>query len=239
MSRTIAGTRTAAGQRQIVRDFGKSLKFNGTTGALQLNTPGSLNITGSAVTLTAWHKSLDLSTNRTPICHGNFGSTIQYMMMVQGNKLRMEVTTSVGGNVGLQGAITIKKGEWTFLACVYDGANIRLYVNGVPDLTMAKTGNLTTSSDPVNLAIRSGTAEWISGWLDDVRIYNTNLSAQQINDLFYGTNPPTTNLQGWWKMDEGTGTTTADGSGNGGTMSFVNSPTWSTDVFMVPRTAAP
>lgn len=37
-----------------------------------------------------------------------------------------------------------------------------------------------------------------------------------------------TGLFAWWKMNEGTGSTTADSSGNGFTATFVSSPTWTT-----------
>lgn len=36
----------------------------------------------------------------------------------------------------------------------------------------------------------------------------------------------TSNLVGWWKLDEGTGSTTADSSGSGFTGTLQNSPTW-------------
>jgi hypothetical protein len=36
----------------------------------------------------------------------------------------------------------------------------------------------------------------------------------------------TTGLVGWWKFDEGTGTTAADSSGNGRTGTLMNGPTW-------------
>jgi hypothetical protein len=36
------------------------------------------------------------------------------------------------------------------------------------------------------------------------------------------------NPVGWWKFDEGTGTTTADASGNSNTGTLTNSPTWTT-----------
>lgn len=36
------------------------------------------------------------------------------------------------------------------------------------------------------------------------------------------------NLVGWWKFDEGSGTTTADSSGNGNDGTLVNSPAWAT-----------
>ncbi len=38
----------------------------------------------------------------------------------------------------------------------------------------------------------------------------------------------TTGLVGWWRMDEGSGATTTDSSGNGNTGTLVNSPTWAT-----------
>jgi hypothetical protein len=38
----------------------------------------------------------------------------------------------------------------------------------------------------------------------------------------------TTGLVGWWKFDEGSGTTAADSSGNGNTGTLTNGPTWST-----------
>ncbi len=41
---------------------------------------------------------------------------------------------------------------------------------------------------------------------------------------------PVTGLVGYWKFDEGTGTSTADSSGNGHTGTLENGPAWSTDV---------
>jgi Concanavalin A-like lectin/glucanases superfamily len=38
--------------------------------------------------------------------------------------------------------------------------------------------------------------------------------------------PPTNGLVGWWKMDEGSGASAADSSGNGNTGTLQNSPTW-------------
>ncbi len=45
----------------------------------------------------------------------------------------------------------------------------------------------------------------------------SNMSLNPVND---------TGLVGWWKMDEGSGTTTADSSGNGNTGTLFNSPVW-------------
>ncbi|MGO9608736.1 MAG: LamG-like jellyroll fold domain-containing protein, partial [Verrucomicrobiia bacterium] len=39
------------------------------------------------------------------------------------------------------------------------------------------------------------------------------------------------NLAGWWKFDEGTGTFTADSSGNGNDGTLTNKPVWVTGMF--------
>ena len=41
---------------------------------------------------------------------------------------------------------------------------------------------------------------------------------------------PTTGLQGWWKMNEGTGTTANDASGNGNPGTLVNGTAWATGI---------
>lgn len=43
-----------------------------------------------------------------------------------------------------------------------------------------------------------------------------------------GRNIPISGLVGWWNLDEGSGTTAADSSGNGNTGTLVNSPPWTT-----------
>jgi len=47
---------------------------------------------------------------------------------------------------------------------------------------------------------------------------------------FVGESGPTSGLRGWWKMNEGTGTTAADSSGNGNTGTLTGGPTWSSGI---------
>ena len=117
---------------------------------------------------------------------------------------------------------TLVTGVWQHVAMVYDGANVWTYVNGsLSGGGGALTGSVMTSDS--ELAIGDDPyGSGFTGGLDDVRIYNRNLSAAEISDLY------TNALVGWWKMDEGSGTTTADSSGNGNTGTLTNSPTWTT-----------
>ena len=56
-----------------------------------------------------------------------------------------------------------------------------------------------------------------------------------IGELYIANQQPinltgSTGLVGYWKFDEGSGTSAADSSGTGNTGTLNNTPTWSTDV---------
>jgi hypothetical protein len=72
-------------------------------------------------------------------------------------------------------------GEWYHLAFTYDGSNMRVYVNGVLDNTVAASGNIVTSGFP--LAIGSyclGTFDFFEGVLDELTIYDYARCSEQI-----------------------------------------------------------
>lgn len=73
--------------------------------------------------------------------------------------------------------------------------------------------------------------------MDDVRIYNTVLDVTTIQNMYYGIVPANTNLKAWYKLDEGSGTTADDSSGNSNTGTISNA-TYSSSVFMTSRSTA-
>ena len=70
---------------------------------------------------------------------------------------------------------------WTHVAMTYDGANLRFYQGGVLVSTVAATGSMTNGNGPL---IIGGTtiwpAEFFTGRIDEVRIYNRALTAAEI-----------------------------------------------------------
>ena len=124
-------------------------------------------------------------------------------------------------------------GVWQNVALTYDGANAQIYVNGVPSGgAVAYTGGVYSSDTIFNV----GSNPWDSGFVgsvDDVRVYSRALSANDLKTLYLTGTPSAlrggdtkSNLNAWWKLDEGTGTSTADSIGNGNTGTLVASPTW-------------
>jgi hypothetical protein len=118
------------------------------------------------------------------------------------------------------------KNQWNHWAFTKNTATgtMAIYLNGtlwysVTGKTRPIQGN-TTGEVRIG-SYTSGTYPY-HGKLDDFRIYNRELSASEVATLAM-QNLPT----GWWKMDEGSGTTSADFSGYNNALSFV-SASWVT-----------
>ena len=112
--------------------------------------------------------------------------------------------------------INIIYNEWVHLAFTMDGSEWKLYTNG----TLAETITTTTLPpvDDIDLrmfdhAIPENDRN-MDGYMHDVRIWSSVRSQQEIADNMYELSGDTTDLVANWKLDEGTGTTAGDSSGN-------------------------
>ncbi|MEK7264214.1 MAG: LamG-like jellyroll fold domain-containing protein, partial [Bacteroidota bacterium] len=121
---------------------------------------------------------------------------------------------------------------WNHIAVVKDTPFTYLYINGILKNTSSSLFKNPRQNDSLFFGRQwDGNEKW-KGSLDEVRIWNTALDSitirQWINKSVTGSHPNFANLKGYWKFDEGTGTTTADASGNGNNGTLVNGPTWIT-----------
>src|SRR5206468_7696333 len=69
---------------------------------------------------------------------------------------------------------------WTHLALTFDGAMIRLYVNGTIVASAPVTASLTTSIHPLFIGADSTMGQYFNGIIDEVRVYTVALTAAQI-----------------------------------------------------------
>jgi hypothetical protein len=116
--------------------------------------------------------------------------------------------------------------EWTHVACTYDGATMRMYVNGAD---VGRTNARLSPNTARPLRIGAGATEragdyFFQGLIGDVRVYDKVLSADRVKALCEAggktetvAKPPpkkVTGLVGYWKFDEGRGAEEAkDSSG--------------------------
>jgi MSHA biogenesis protein MshQ len=101
---------------------------------------------------------------------------------------------TTGGRTYVIGTVSPIQGQWQYVTGTYDGATLRVYVNGVLAGSVAKTGNLVarTSAMPINIgrwAYSSQNFRAFNGLLDEVRIYNEALTPAQIASVMSQTHP--------------------------------------------------
>ena len=72
---------------------------------------------------------------------------------------------------------------WHHLAYTYDGTTHILYIDGVEQATSTSVGQTGTVTS-VQIGAASNYSEYFNGRIDEVRIYNTALTAAQISALY-------------------------------------------------------
>lgn len=104
-------------------------------------------------------------------------------------------------------------GAWYALAGTYDGTKLRLFVNGELVGSFNTTGAIATSTKPLYIGSVEGQGDVFNGYVDEVRVSNI-VRYPATYALPSTAFSPDANTLGLWHLDEGTGTTAADASGN-------------------------
>nr|WP_042190733.1 LamG-like jellyroll fold domain-containing protein [Kibdelosporangium sp. MJ126-NF4]CEL19549.1 serine/threonine protein kinase [Kibdelosporangium sp. MJ126-NF4]CTQ94651.1 serine/threonine protein kinase [Kibdelosporangium sp. MJ126-NF4] len=194
--------------------------------ALQLDGNGWLSTNGPAVrtdntfTVAAWVRTdaLDTTYWRTAVSQeGSVMSAFFLQLSPKDNKWRfmMPLADQDGARPSIASDVPAVVGRWTHLAGVFDKSTttMSLYVDGVKQQQTAQNPTPWNATGPVQigraLAARNK-VDFFRGAVDDVRIYDRMLSEQELHDL---AGVPTVD-EGFWQLDEKSGTAAADVSGN-------------------------
>jgi chitodextrinase len=105
-----------------------------------------------------------------------------YYLMAMSNNSSHPVAGAILGGVYAEaiGPNALTANTWAHLATTYDGATVRLYVNGVQVASQAKTGTIATSTNPLQIGGDSIYGQYFAGRIDEVRVYNRGLSVAEI-----------------------------------------------------------
>lgn len=118
---------------------------------------------------------------------------------------------------------------WYHVAGVIDASSgMKMYVNCTQQTSTAANGSATQTDNTNYTAIgRWGNynGRYFDGCIDNVRLWSNALTANNLCDKCGGP-AYTTGLLADWRMDDGTGTTATDNSGNGYNGTLTNGPTW-------------
>jgi hypothetical protein len=87
---------------------------------------------------------------------------------------------SASGYGEVDGPGSLPLNAWSYLTGTYDGATLRMYVNGTLVASQAYSGGMLAANGPLQFGGNSIWGEYFSGLIDEVRIYNRPLSAAEI-----------------------------------------------------------
>jgi len=117
--------------------------------------------------------------------------------------------------------------SWQHVIVRWDGSKVYLYKNGVQIYSTNASGTLTAGTScgqRFGQTDSCGGGGFYNGNLDEVRVYNRALSPNEVPQLYNFAPGPRVEL----KMEEGSGTSANDTSGNGRTGTLNGNPVWST-----------
>jgi len=193
---------------------GNFLKFDAIDDYVKVVNSASLQPT-SAITIEAWIYP-------TPPHQQIYGGIINNINGYAYSRLLVTNSQQLLAQVYIRGSYQevygpyITNNRWNQVVYVYNGTHEYWVANGVKGSVYAKTGSINTGT--YNMTIGwgyTGTVYHFNGSIAHVRIYNRSLSDSEILNNFRNPNSPVTNgLVLWLKMNEGTGTTVYDYSGN-------------------------
>ena len=133
------------------------------------------------VTVSAWVFPTALSGWRTAVMK-EAPAGIVYGLYANDNAPNPAMTIGMSGvDHATSGDAPLPLNAWSHLAATYDGATVRLFVNGRQVRTSAIGGTLPASANPLRIGGNSLWGEYFAGTIDEVRVYNRALGAAEIS----------------------------------------------------------
>jgi len=164
--------------------FGNGLQFDGVNNYVDAGSAASLNIGTNPTTFELWLRSSSTAV-QTAISTRN-ENTNGYVVQLTTSVVEF-YAPSTGGVI--DGSVNVLDGQWHHVVVVRAGTgNNRVYVDGVSKTLTTNTENLANPSIALNTRIGmqqvTGDSRYFNGIIDEVRIYNRSLSAQEISEHY-------------------------------------------------------
>lgn len=187
---------------------GNALGLDGNNDFADCGNHSSLDITGTSITLEAWVYSTSFTTNvwQGNVVNKSGNGDFGYMLRVGNNgQVNFNIGNGAWNEINSPTG-TVALNTWHHIAGTYDGTTMRLYVDGVEVATGPLTGNIGFASN--NLLFGDDpqfTGRYFPGRIDEVRIWNTTRTAQEIIEDMNNnacSNYPT-GLVAYYKFNQG------------------------------------
>jgi len=232
-----------------IKETNYALDFDGTDDYVAADgvTSNLDSSTGLPFTVSAWaypdttNNGAIFAFNKT----GNSDENLNLLFYARGGSTKKFYHYDRGSSSWTLSTNTFETGEWHHIVVVVDlSGNGKLYVNGGEEGTWSNGTN--TSADRFSIGQEydgsgSTASDFFDGKIDEVAVWNVALSAADVTALYNSGNglkasansgnyDNSGDLIGYWKFNEGTGSTLTDNTSNSnnGTLINMDSSDWVT-----------
>lgn len=181
---TLNGTTFAAGTTVAKIDTG--LNLNGTNTYVSVPHDATLQLT-KALSIGGWVylNSFGTGGDVDIVLRKGAAEPAAYQLCIQDSKVALHLKNETDGTgAGTIGSTTLLPGEWYHVAGTWDGSNALVYLNGeVDSAPRAVAAPLPSDTRPLYMGGRVDGTDLMTGKIDDVRLYNYALTAEEIFNL--------------------------------------------------------
>ena len=220
------------------KDYGTCLFHDGVDDISTIPYHASQDLADN-ISIAAWINPLSFGENNLGaiIGKGVAGFSTGYGFQLSNNTGAKTIRLAANNTSHLANSNIITLGLWQHIGVTYDknagSDQIKFYVNGVAAGVATKSNSMTTNASDLTIGNTSSRA--FSGLMDELKLYGRTITAAEMLQEYLGANQSITNLIGYWKMDEGSGTSLVDSSGNQ-SAGTISGSIYSTLVVRKPRT---
>ncbi len=182
-------------QWQTTGALGGSLHLDGNSDYVDCGNNAVLDLT-TGITVAAWVQAERAGgATREPLV---VKSATTYSLVINGNNVEFSVYVGSAARVAQSTISTAFQGVWHHVAGTYDGSNVKLYIDGVLQTTVAYAGSIASSA-ATSVRIGSDSADFYQGAIDDVHIYGRALNDVEMSQLAGGTSA--SDFVARWRLD--------------------------------------
>ena len=168
--------RTAGGK------YGKGIEFDGSSGMIAL---GNMNISGPGLTLMAWIRADDFGIYDARIISKATGvqDNDHYWMLstFSNNSIRFRLKAGGSTTTLISVGGVVSQNQWHHVAAVYNGLEMRIFVDGIMRGSTPKTGQVDSNATvPASIGNQPQGAKSFDGTVDEVKFFNYALNNDEI-----------------------------------------------------------
>ena len=162
---------------------GQAFSFDGVDDRIDVPASAALDLT--VFTVEAWIKPNSVGTTSIIVDKEVAGSINYYLALLTDNKVQIDFFD--GQHRSVDSDVACQAGSWCHVAGTYDGATLKVYVNGTPAGSLSYAGTPPVGQ-PLYIGRRFNNTFPFNGLIDEVDIYGRALSDAEVKNIYDAKN---------------------------------------------------